>query len=132
MSTHGPQQVQLAVTHDFLVGIGPLVIGVCIVALLIAAVVYGRRRTAREPAPPRGPQPRSGAWQTRQEHEDGPPAGSGHGPGHQDGGDREGYESGRPYPAEVPRDGIRRKPYEISDTSSSSTPPAGGQEHPER
>ncbi|HEY5836834.1 DUF6479 family protein [Streptomyces sp.] len=102
--------VPLAIPHDYLVGIGPLVIGVCIVIVLIAAVWLGMRRVGRDPAVPRGTRPRSGAWQTRQEHETGAP--EGHGPGHQDSGPRT-HESRQPVPDEVPRDGRRRFPHEL-------------------
>ncbi|GHE60758.1 MULTISPECIES: DUF6479 family protein [Streptomyces] len=39
--------------NDFAVGIGPLVAGVVVVALLIGAVVMGYRSRRRAPAPPR-------------------------------------------------------------------------------
>ncbi|MCX4658423.1 DUF6479 family protein [Streptomyces uncialis] len=41
-----------------------IVIGVIIVGALLAAFWIGSRRTARKPKPPRGPQPRSGSWDT--------------------------------------------------------------------
>jgi hypothetical protein len=105
--------VQIAVTHDYLVGIGPMVIGICIVALLIVAVWFGRRRSAREPRPTLDSKPRSGAWSTRQEHESGG-ATADHGPGHQGEGPRT-HESREPRPDEMPRDGRRRMPYEVRD-----------------
>jgi hypothetical protein len=111
MSAYEPRTVQLAL-NDYLVGIGPLVIGVCIVGLLIAAVWFGRRRSANEPRPTLEPKPRSGAWSTRQEHETG--ATPDHGPGHQDQGPRT-HESREPRPDEMPRDGRRRMPYEVRD-----------------
>ncbi|WP_455354907.1 DUF6479 family protein [Streptomyces sp. SYSU K217416] len=45
--------VVLAVTRDHLVGIGPFVVGLAVVALLIGAVVWGRKRRAQEPPVPR-------------------------------------------------------------------------------
>ncbi|MCZ4103565.1 DUF6479 family protein [Streptomyces sp. H39-C1] len=85
---------ELAVTHDFLVGIAPLTIGVVMVALLIAAVAYGMRLRRRKPPPPAGPQLRSGSWQTRDEL--GQPTPPDHGPGHQDRG-----PAGDPYTRDV-------------------------------
>ncbi|WP_328912674.1 MULTISPECIES: DUF6479 family protein [unclassified Streptomyces] len=110
MSLYAHHAVQLAVTNDFLVGIGPLVIGLCIVGLLITAVWFGRRRSRHQPGPPEGTRPRSGAWQTRQEHDAGAPPD--HGPGHQ-GKTPRSHESHEPQPEEVPRDGRRRLPHEL-------------------
>jgi hypothetical protein len=109
MSALDQHTVHLA-SNGYWVGLGPMIIGVCIVAVLILAVWVGMRR--REPAPPRGKRPRQGAWQTRQEHETGPAA-EDHGPGHQDSGPRT-HESRQPRPDEMPRDGRRRLPHEIS------------------
>lgn len=111
MSAHVNDTVRLAL-NDYLVGIGPIVIGVCIVLLLIGAVWWGMRQ--RKPVPPREARPRQGAWQTRQEHDTGT-VGEDHGPGHQDSGPRS-HESRQPRPAEMPRDGRRRFPHEISDS----------------
>lgn len=115
MSAYDQRTVQLAITHDYLVGIGPLIIGICMVALLIAAVWFGLRRSAGEPAVPRGVRARSGAWQTP--HEPPPAEGevSDHGPGHQDERARS-HESRQPVPDEVPRDGRRRFPHEINSS----------------
>jgi hypothetical protein len=110
MSAYDQHTVQLAI-NDYLVGIGPLIIGICIVALLIAAVWFGRKRIAGEPPVPRDRGPRAGAWQTREEHDRGAP--EDHGPGHQDSPPRT-HESRQPVPDEVPRDGRRRYPHEIS------------------
>ncbi|WP_329137856.1 DUF6479 family protein [Streptomyces sp. NBC_01476] len=109
MSAYDLPAVQLAV-NDYAVGIGPMVIGVCIVIVLIAAVWLGMRRMGRGPAVPRGPRPRSGAWQTRQEHDSGAP--DDHGPGHQESTART-HESRQPEPDEMPQDGRRRLPYEV-------------------
>jgi len=109
MSVNDHPAVQLAV-HDYEVGIGPMIIGVCIVIMLIAAVWLGIRRIGRDPALPRGEQPRSGAWQTRQEHDTGAPAD--HGSGHQ-GSTARTHESRQPIPDEMPQDGRRRMPYEV-------------------
>ncbi|GAA3044179.1 DUF6479 family protein [Streptomyces glomeratus] len=45
--------MNLAVTHGLLVGIGPFVAGLAVVALLIGAFRMGARVRRREPAPPR-------------------------------------------------------------------------------
>jgi len=110
MSTEDPQTVQLAITHAFLVGIGPLIIGICIVALLITAVWFGRRRSAGEPEVPRGTRARSGAWQTPQEGQNG--GADDHGAGYQGDGHRS-HEARGLEPDEVPRDGRRRLPHEL-------------------
>ncbi|MFD8592074.1 DUF6479 family protein [Streptomyces sp. NPDC059637] len=99
--------------RDHLVGIWPMVVGVAVVALLLTAFWYGRQRRLREPPPPVEPQPRAGAWQTREEY--GRSTSPDHGPGHQDGdADRVGYESTtEPHP-EMPKDGHRYLPQEIA------------------
>ncbi|RLU94732.1 hypothetical protein CTZ27_18670 [Streptomyces griseocarneus] len=71
-------------------GIVQFIIGICVVALLILAVVVGFRKRDKEPPPPSAPQRRSGAWQTRQEHDRGPDSPD-HGPGHNDDEDVVGY-----------------------------------------
>jgi hypothetical protein len=109
MSAYDHDTVRLAV-NDYLVGLGPMIIGVCIVLMLIGAVWIGMRR--REPSITPGKRPREGAWQTRQEHDTGPAADD-HGPGHQDSGPRS-HESRQPRPDEMPQDGRRRLPHEIS------------------
>ncbi|WP_405589341.1 DUF6479 family protein [Streptomyces sp. NBC_01190] len=101
--------VQLAV-NDHEVGIGPLILGILIVIVLILGVWLGIRRVGRGPGVPRGKRARSGAWQTRQEHDTGAP--DDHGPGHQEPGPRT-HESRQPEPDEMPRDGRRRLPYEV-------------------
>lgn len=90
----------IAVAHDYLVGIVPAVIGVVLVIGLVLAVHYGRRRRAREPAASQEPQPRAGAWHTREElgHRTPPD----HGPGHQDS-ERIGYEDATQEPEEMER-----------------------------
>ncbi|MFG2720191.1 DUF6479 family protein [Streptomyces sp. NPDC048416] len=51
--------MQLALDHGLVIGVVPLAVGVVLVALLIGAVWWGRRRQARRAAPPRpGEQPR--------------------------------------------------------------------------
>ncbi|MCS0638991.1 DUF6479 family protein [Streptomyces sp. LP05-1] len=44
---------EFAANRDYLVGIGPLVAGIILVAFLIGAFLLGRRIRSREPAPPR-------------------------------------------------------------------------------
>ncbi|OAR26876.1 hypothetical protein A8W25_00825 [Streptomyces sp. ERV7] len=41
-----------------------VIVGVLVVAVLIAAFWYGSRRAARRPMPPQEPQPRADSWQT--------------------------------------------------------------------
>ncbi|MFD7669129.1 DUF6479 family protein [Streptomyces sp. NPDC059788] len=92
--------VQQAVdlTRDMIVGTGPLVAGLVIVAALILAVVYGRRRRAREPAPP------------EPETQPTPPK------------NPTGYESELRDPNEVPRDGDHRlTPHELPDYGNAPT-----------
>ncbi|WP_127357896.1 DUF6479 family protein [Actinacidiphila soli] len=68
-------------------------------------------------APPAGPQPRSGAWHTREEYDTGTAAG--HGPGHQsDGPPPVRRETGLREPDEVPHDSRRLRPHEIRDYGS--------------
>ncbi|MEE4542707.1 DUF6479 family protein [Streptomyces sp. V4-01] len=93
--------------------IGPLILGIVVVIVLIAAVWVGMRRVGREPPLPKGRRPRSGAWSTRQEHDDGAP--DDHGPGHQDDSGPRTHESREPEPDEMPQDGRRRMPYEVRD-----------------
>ncbi|MDF3288104.1 MULTISPECIES: DUF6479 family protein [Streptomyces] len=98
------------VVRDLSVGIAPAAIGIAIVVCLVAAVVYGYRARAREPAPPREPQPRGGAWQTPEERESAVPPDR----GVQDPeADPVGYEETSRGPEEVPRDGHRRTPHEL-------------------
>jgi len=82
-----------------------------IVLVLIGAVWLGMRR--REPPLPPGEHPRSGAWQTRQEHDVGAPPD--HGPGHQGDGART-HESRLTEPEVMPTDGRRRFPHEVHDS----------------
>lgn len=117
------EQVYLAVIRDFLVGIAPLVVGIVVVALLIAAVAFGLRRRAKEPVPEQRPQPRAGAWQTREEYDEGAP--SDHGPGHQDS-ERHMYETQQREPDPLPRDGIRRLPHSLKGFGNEGTREAGG------
>ncbi|MFC4031009.1 DUF6479 family protein [Streptomyces polygonati] len=109
MSAYDHPAVHLAI-QDYQVAIGPAILGVGIVIVLIWAVRLGIRRHGRGPGVPRGSRPRSGAWQTRQEHESGAP--EDHGPGHQPP-DLRTHESRQPEPDEMPRDGRRRLPYEV-------------------
>ncbi|WP_329395944.1 DUF6479 family protein [Streptomyces melanogenes] len=41
-----------------------LIVGILVVAVLIAAFWYGSRRATRRPKPPQEPQPRADSWQT--------------------------------------------------------------------
>lgn len=76
--------------RDHLVGIAPLVIGLIVVGMLIAAVAYGKRLRSRGDMRPSSPQPRRR---------------------HRSPGD----DQARIGPAEMPHDGRRRMPYEVSD-----------------
>ncbi|MYS22670.1 hypothetical protein GA0115240_14328 [Streptomyces sp. DvalAA-14] len=109
MSAFAHPAVQLAL-QDYEVAIVPAILGVIIVIVLILAVRLGIKRHGRGPGVPRGLRPRSGAWQTRREHEVGAP--EDHGPGHQPP-DRRTHESRQPEPDEMPQDGRRRLPYEV-------------------
>lgn len=102
-------EVQLAVAHDLMVGIVPLIVGVIVVGILVGAVVLGRRHRARQPAPTRAPQPRAGAWHTREEHEAG--QATDHGPGHQDGVRHANRQ--RREPDEWPEQGARLRPHSL-------------------
>ena len=109
----------LADSHDLLVGIGPLVVGIAVVALLIAAFAFGRWQRAREPRAPRNPAGRSGAWETPQEREDDTWPES-HGPGHQEDRRTEIIEEHEQHaPQVMPRDGIRRTPHHLLDPDTS-------------
>ncbi len=77
------EQVHLAVTHDYLVGIAPLVVGIVLVGILVGAVSVGLWARSKEPPPEQTPQLRAGAWQKCEELELGAPPDRG--PGHQDG-----------------------------------------------
>ncbi|MEV4437931.1 DUF6479 family protein [Streptomyces sp. NPDC049577] len=74
---------------DWMGGIAPFLVGLVVVALLLAAFAFGRRWRDAEPPPPSQPQRRSGAWATPEEAA-GPPAAD-HGPGHNDNDDAVGY-----------------------------------------
>ncbi|NLU68686.1 DUF6479 family protein [Streptomyces sp. HNM0574] len=92
----------LAAHRDHLIGIGPLILGILIVAALILAVVFGMRAGKTRSLPPRQK----------------PPAGP-H-PGFE--------EDDHVHPAEMPHDGRRRMPYEIStqpDTAEEDEPEPG-------
>ncbi|WP_051950840.1 DUF6479 family protein [Actinacidiphila yeochonensis] len=108
MSVSAQQMTQLALPDG---AIAPLVIGICIVLVLIGGVWIGMRR--REPPVPPGEHPRSGAWQTRQEHETGAPPD--HGPGHQGDGARS-HDARLTEPDVMPTDGRRRFPHEVHDS----------------
>ncbi|WP_335978796.1 MULTISPECIES: DUF6479 family protein [Streptomycetaceae] len=110
MSLSEQHMVQLALPAG---SIGPLVIGICIVIVLIAAVVFGMRRMGRDPRVPTGTRPRSGAWATRQEHDQGAPPD--HGPGHQGDGRRT-HDARKIEADEMPQDGRRRFPHEVHDS----------------
>ncbi|MEU1804317.1 DUF6479 family protein [Streptomyces sp. NPDC019937] len=119
--------MDLAVPHDFLVGTGPLAVGIVVVVICIAAIWYGIRLRAREPVPSQEPKRRSGAWQqvdeTAQEAQR-----AGHGPGHQDDEDRVGYQTHSREPDELSPDGVRRRPHQLggSGTRDSGTGGAEG------
>ena len=110
MSVSEQHMTQLALPAG---AVGPLVIGICIVIVLVAAVWFGMRRMGKEPAVPSGLRARSGAWQTRQEHDSGAP--DDHGPGHQGDGHRT-HDARGVEPDEMPRDGRRRLPHEVHDS----------------
>ncbi|MEU1618557.1 DUF6479 family protein [Streptomyces sp. NPDC005722] len=103
------EQIQLAVPHDYLVGIAPLVVGIFLVGILVGAVSIGVWARSKEPPPEQKPQPRGGAWHTRQEH--GRETSADHGPGHQDG-ERHTLTEWRE-PDEWPQDGIRHLPHSL-------------------
>ncbi|MFB7291205.1 DUF6479 family protein [Actinacidiphila glaucinigra] len=103
------EQIQLAVPHDYIVGIAPLVVGIFLVGILVGAVSIGMWARGKEPPPEQKPQPRGGAWHTRQEYGRETPAD--HGPGHQDG-ERHTLTEWRE-PDEWPQDGIRRLPHSL-------------------
>jgi hypothetical protein len=103
------EQVHLAVTHDYLVGIAPLVVGIFLVGILVGAVSLGLWARSKEPPPEQKPQPRAGAWQKREEHEEGAPPD--HGPGHQDG-ERHSLTETRETDEWV-QDGTRRLPHSM-------------------
>lgn len=88
--------IPLALERDHLVGIAPLVIGLVVVAALILGVGLGMRQRRR------GDSRRS---------DPGAPA-----PDHP-----KVYEEGRTSPSEMPHDGRRRFPYEVSDTGSTES-----------
>ncbi|MBB5939168.1 DUF6479 family protein [Streptomyces zagrosensis] len=118
--------VELAVKRDLLVGIGPFVAGIAVAAVLILAVAYGLRRRDREPPPPQEPQPRSGAWETADEHRTGR-ASADHGPGHQEG-EAVGYITQNREPDEIPHEGRRMMPHEFKDHGNEGTRPATDEE----
>jgi len=103
------EQIQLAVPHDYIVGIAPLVVGIFLVGILVGAVSIGMWARGKEPPPEQKPQPRGGAWHTRQEYGRETPAD--HGPGHQDG-ERHTLTEWRE-PDEWPQDGVRRLPHSL-------------------
>ncbi|KUJ66730.1 hypothetical protein ACZ90_33925 [Streptomyces albus subsp. albus] len=113
--------------HDYLVGIGPLAAGIGIVIVLIVAVWVGIRVKAKELPPSQKRQPRSGAWETEQEYEQGEASAPDHGPGHQDSRPTH-QEPHRRKPMEVPQDGVRRLPYDFGnfgyeETDEEAAPP---------
>ncbi|MEU8828607.1 DUF6479 family protein [Streptomyces sp. NPDC048636] len=114
MSTHA---MELAAARDLLIGTGPLIVGLVVVVLCVAAVWWGIRIRAREPRAPRRPQPRSGAWQEPGET-DRAARESGHGPGHQGDDGRVGYVTEHREPEALPRDGARRRPHELGGSGT--------------
>jgi hypothetical protein len=117
--------VDLAVNHNFVVGIVPLIVGVVVVVALVLLLVYDYHRRGRIKASREG-QRRAGAWQTRQEH-DQPTTAPDHGPGHQDGVRHS--ESSQREPDEWPDDGIRRLPHAMKGFGNDGTHNAGGERH---
>ena len=109
--------MDLAVPHDFLVGTGPLVVGIVVVVICLAAIWYGIRVRAREPVASQKPQRRSGAWQQVNESERDARR-AGHGPGHQDDQDRVGYQSQNREPDELSRGGGRRRPHQLGGSGT--------------
>ncbi|WP_431962812.1 DUF6479 family protein [Actinacidiphila sp. bgisy160] len=103
------EQIQLAVPHDYIVGIAPLIVGIFLVGILVGAVSIGMWARSKEPPPEQKPQPRGGAWHTREEY--GRETAADHGPGHQDG-ERHTLTEWRE-PDEWPQDGIRRLPHSL-------------------
>jgi hypothetical protein len=112
--------------RDHLIGLGPLVAGIFVVLVLIGAVVVGLRVRMREPEPPKEPQRRGGAWETRDEYEDGV-ATDDHGPGHQDLARPQTDVQEQRDPNEVPHNGIRHLPYEFGP---GTRPHEGGEGKP--
>ncbi|MEU7041396.1 DUF6479 family protein [Streptomyces varsoviensis] len=110
----------LAADNGLRGGIAPLAVGIVVVALLIGAVAYGRRRREREPAPPQEPQERAGSWQTPEEQSG--PVPSDHGPGHDGERDALGYVKEGRASDELAPDGHRYLPHELTDPDSHSDP----------
>lgn len=79
----------------------PLLIGIGIVIGFTLARIYYMRRKAQEPPVPAEPQPRAGAWQTREEETGRARIPADHGPGHQDGPPPTEYENVTREPEEV-------------------------------
>ncbi|MYU19976.1 hypothetical protein GTZ78_57215 [Streptomyces sp. SID8361] len=126
MDTHTED---LAVARDLLIGTGPFIVGLVVVILCVGAVWWGIRLRARESAPPQRPQPRAGAWQRAQEADHEARA-AGHGPGHQDDGDRVGYVTQHREPDELDRDGGRRRPYELGGSGTRDSGEGGAETRP--
>ncbi|GGX87740.1 DUF6479 family protein [Streptomyces minutiscleroticus] len=61
MNTSSPAQTLASAGSNSLLFI---VVGVVVVAVLLGAFVWGRRRTAHQPSPSRVSQPRSDSWDT--------------------------------------------------------------------
>src|ERR1044072_7252708 len=97
--------MDLAVPHDFLVGTGPLVVGIVVVVICLAAIWYGIRVRAREPVASQKPQRRSGAWQQVNERQ-------------RDDQDRVGYQSQNRELAELSRGGGRRRPHQLGGSGT--------------
>ncbi|MEV0266373.1 DUF6479 family protein [Streptomyces sp. NPDC050617] len=112
----------LAADNGLRGGIAPLAIGIIVVALLIGAVAFGRKRRAQEPAPPQEPQERAGSWQTPEEQGGGGPVAADHGPGHDGERDALGYVKEGRATDELAPDGHRYLPHELTDPDSHSDP----------
>lgn len=105
------EQVHLAIPHDYLVGIVPLVVGFFLVGILVGAVAVGFWARDKELPPEQKPQLRAGAWHKREEL--GKETTPDHGPGHQDG-ERHGLTEAREVDEWEPTpDGSRRLPHSM-------------------
>jgi hypothetical protein len=105
-----------------LVGIAPLIFGILLVAGMIVARVLYMRRKRQEPPVPSERRPRSGAWETVEEHGLLRPKND-HGPGHQDGPVPVEYENVTREPEEV--FGVQAEPLA---TASEAEEPSGATE----